>query len=152
VAPNTNDDSHLLIETLSNLMERTNLKTIYSNGGHVSPDTDTSLQAQKVKQVQIAIRGCKPNPDILNLADFEFQFEPEGKPLAVTCPQGQAVGLNLSRMTKAFMAYNATEACERCPLVEKSPSLRGKRDPRRRLCFTQAEAQAATRRRLSLEE
>jgi hypothetical protein len=50
------------------------------------------------------------------------------------------------------MAYFATEGCEACPLVNKCPSQRGKRDPRRRLRFTQAEAQTAAKRRLSWEE
>jgi hypothetical protein len=152
VAPNATDDSQLLVEALPNLKERTDLQTIYTDGGHASSDADTALQAQKVKQVQTAIRGRKPNPDKLNLADFEFQFEPDGKPLAVTCPQGQTVGANLTKQKKAFVAYFATEGCEACPLASKCPSQRGKRDPRRRLRFTQAEAQAAARRRLSLEE
>jgi hypothetical protein len=108
------------------LKERTDLKTVYTDDGYASPDADTALQAQKVKQVQTAIRGCKPNPDKLHLADFIFRFDPDGIPLEVTCPQDQTVGANPTKQKKAFMAYFATEACEACPLANKCPSQRGK--------------------------
>jgi hypothetical protein len=152
VAPNGTDDSQLLVEALPNLKERTDLQTIYTDGGHASSDADTALHAQEVKQVQTAIRGRKPNPDKLHLADFILRFGPDGIPFEITCPQNQTVSVNLTKQKKAFMAYFTTEGCEACPLASKCPSQTGKRDPRRRLRFTQADAQAAARRRLSWEE
>lgn len=74
VAPNATDESQLLVEALPNLKERTDLETIYTDGGHAGPTADTVLQEQRVEHIQTAIRGRSPNPDNLHLADFTIRF------------------------------------------------------------------------------
>ena len=151
VAPNATDDSQLLVEALPNLKERTDLKTIFTDGGHAGPTADTVLQQQGVEQVQTAIRGRNPNPDKLHLSDFAIRFDEDGKPFEATCPQGQTVVLQPSLQKKAFVAHFAAEACAACSLADKCPARPGKRDPRHHLRFTQAEAQVAARLRRSRE-
>jgi len=59
----------LLAEALPNLKERTELDTIYTDGGHGGPEADTVLQEQQVEHIQTAylrrgrqaIRGRSPN-------------------------------------------------------------------------------------------
>lgn len=149
VDSNTTDDSQFLAEALPNLKERTVLETVYTDGGHGGPQADQVLAAQGVEQIQTAIRGRSPNPEKLSLADFVLTCNAAGVPVQLTCPEGQTVPVNLSRQQKAFVASFAQAGCAACPLAKKCPAQPGKRDPRPRLRFTQAEAQAAQRRRRS---
>ena len=151
-APNCTDDSQLLAEGLPNLKERTNLETLYSDGGFGGPLADPVLQKQKVELVQTAIRGRQPNPEKLNLANFAIQMDAEsGKPLQVTCPHGQSVAAHPTCQKKGFVAHFAPPDCQICPFFEQGqcPAQAGKRDERHHLRFTQAEAQASQRRRRS---
>lgn len=154
-APNHSDDSQLLAEALPNLKARTGVNTIYSDGGFGGSQSDPVLQAQKVELVQTAIRGRQPNPDKLHLADFEIKLDDEsGKPLQVTCPNGQTVLAQGTSQKKGFVAHFETAICSTCPFFEKGqcPAQPGKRDERHHLRFTQAEAQASRRRRRSQEQ
>ena len=151
-APNSTDDSQLLAEALPNLKERTDLKTLYSDGGFGGPQADPVLQEQKVELVQTAIRGRQPDPAKLHLADFEIKLNDEsGKPLQVTCPHGQHVPAHSTSQKKGFVAHFEQSICSTCPFFEKGqcPAQPGKRDERHHLRFTQAAAQASKRRRRS---
>jgi hypothetical protein len=148
-ASNATDDSQLLAEALPNLKERTELDTIYTDGGHGGPDSDVVLQEQQVEHIQTAIRGRTLDPDKLYLADFAIKFNPDNQPVKVTCPNGQTEPAHPSSQKKAFVAHFNAGVCSTCPLVDKCPSRPGQRDPRRHVRFTQAEAQASERRRRS---
>lgn len=153
-APNCTDDSQLLAEALPNLKERTDLETLYADGGFGGLQADPVLQKQKVELVQTAIRGRQPDPEKLHLADFEIKLDEEsGKPLQVTCPQGQHVPAHTTHQQKGFVAHFDPSICQTCSLFEKGqcPAQAGKRDERHHLRFTQAQAQAAQRRRRSRE-
>jgi len=150
-APNSTDDSQLLAEALPNLKERTELKTIITDGGHGSPKTDAILQEEQVEHIQTAIRGRNPNSDKLHLSDFVIRINEVGKPVKVTCPQGQTVTVQTSIQKKAFVAHFPIEVCQTCPLADKCPARSGKRDGRYHLRFTHAEAHTSERRRRSQE-
>jgi hypothetical protein len=152
VASNDVDDSQLLAEALPDLKKRTELATIYTDGGHGGPDSDVVLQQQKVEHIQTAIRGRTLDPDKLYLADFTIKFNPDNQPVKVTCPHGQTEPAHSSSQKKAFVAHFGAEVCSTCPLVDKCPAQPGKRDPRRHVRFTQAQAQASERRRRSREQ
>ena len=72
VAPNCVDDAKLMEEALSNLKERTELETLYTDGGYGSPSADQSSRDSQVEQIQTAIRGRAPSTEKLNLAAFEI--------------------------------------------------------------------------------
>jgi hypothetical protein len=152
--PNSTDDSHLLAEALPNLKERTQLETIYTDGGHGGPVADVALQKQGVEQIQTAIRGRSPNPDQLHLADFTIKLNEDGKPVKITCPKDQTVPVQTSSQKKAFVAHFDPDLCPACPFGQagKCPAQPGKRDGRHHLRFTQAEAHASERRRRSQEQ
>jgi hypothetical protein len=149
VASNNVDDSHLLAEALPNLQARTQVETMVTDGGYGGAASDTALQNAQVSLLQTAIRGRSPNPEKLHLANFEIKFNPEGKPSKVTCPQGQTVPAQTSSHQKAFVAHFDPAVCQACPLCERCPAQPGKRDARHHLRFTQTEARAAERRRMS---
>jgi hypothetical protein len=153
VAPNVTDDSQLLAEALPNLKERTKVNTMYTDGGFGSPETDKVLQEQQVELVQTAIRGRDPDPEKLNLSDFEIKFNLDGKPVQITCPNSQTVSANATHQQKGFVACFDPSVCLDCPFFkqEHCPAQPGKRDGYLRLRFTQADARTAERRRRSRE-
>lgn len=151
VAPNNIDDGQLLAKALPNLKARTDLDTLYTDGGHGGPQADVVLQAHQVQHIQTAIRGREPNPEKLHLADFTIQPNEHGEPVKATCPQGQTVSVHLTSQQKAFVARFDPAVCETCPLVSCCRARAGKRDARYHLRFSLSEAQAAERRRRSRE-
>jgi hypothetical protein len=149
VAPNNIDDTKLLAEALPELKERTDLDTLYTDGGYGSPEMDEALTEEQVEQIQTAIRGRKPSSEKLHLSEFEIKQTEEGKPTQITCPQGQNVKVQSSSRKKSFVAHFDEERCRTCPFSSVCPAQPGKRDPRRHLRFTQAQAHVAQRRRRS---
>jgi hypothetical protein len=149
VAPNNVDDTQLLAEALPEIKERTDLDTLYTDGGYGSPETDDMLRESDVAQIQTAIRGRKPSSEKLHLSDFEIKQTDEGKPTQITCPQGQKVKVQPSNRKKSYVAHFDKDDCQTCPFVSICPAKPGKRDPNWHLRFTQAQANVSQRRRRS---
>jgi len=125
VASNHTEDAEMLVEALPNLKERTELETLYTDGGFGSPAADKTLQDHQVEQIQTAIRGRIPNNEKLNLSDFEIKQTEKGVPTRITCPQGQTVAVYSSSQKKAYVAHFEDEVCLACPLLTKCPVQRG---------------------------
>lgn len=149
VAPNNIDDTKLLAEALPELKERTDLDTLYTDGGYGSPEMDDMLRKTDVVQIQTAIRGRKPSIEKLHLSDFEIKQKEDGKPTQITCPNGQNVRVQASNKRKSFVAHFELGDCQTCPFAAACPAKPGKRDPRRHLRFTQAQTNVAQRRKRS---
>jgi hypothetical protein len=149
VAANSVDDAKLMEEALPNLKERTELDTLYTDGGFGSPDADQAMLDNKVEQIQTAIRGRAPSTEKLNLSDFEIKQTETGKPTQITCPQGQTVAVHPSSQKKGFVAHFELEVCQVCPFLEKCPAQRGKRDTRFHLRFNQQQVNVSQRRKRS---
>jgi len=147
VAPNNVDDTQLLAEALPELKERTDLDTLYTDGGYGSPEMDDTLAEQQVEQIQTAIRGRKPGTEKLHLSDFEIKQTEEGKPTQITCPQGQNVAVHPGNRKNSYVAHFELAVCQPCPLAAACPAKPGHRDPRWHLRFTQAQANVAQRRK-----
>ncbi len=150
VAPNNVDDTQLLAEALPDLKERTDLDTLYTDGGYGSPEIDDAMAENQVEQVQTAIRGRKPSEEKLHLSDFDIKQTDEGKPTKITCPNDQKVEVQTSSQRKSFIAHFKDKTCQNCKYAKVCPAKLGKRDPNKRhLRFTQAEANISQRRRRS---
>jgi hypothetical protein len=149
VAPNNVDDTQLLAEALPELKERTELNMLYTDGGYGSPEMDDTLAEKQVEQIQTAIRGRKPSAEKLHLSDFEIKQTEGGKPTQITCLKGQNVKVHPSNRKKSFVAHFEVDDCQSCPYSQACPAKPGKRDPRKHLRFTQAQANVAQRRRRS---
>ena len=146
VASNHTEDAELLVEVLPNLKERTQLETLYTDGGYGSPDADQTLQDNQVEQIQTAIRGRIPSTEKLNPSDFKIKQAESGKPTQITCPQGQTVAVHSSSQKKGFVAHFEAEVCQACPLLQECPVQRGKRDLRFHLRFNQQQVNMSQRR------
>jgi hypothetical protein len=150
VAPNNVDDADLLTQALPELKERTKIETLYADGGYGSRAADEQLVEHKVELIQSGIRGREPVEDKLSLAQFSFTTTEKGKPLTITCPNGQEVIVEPGRTT-GYMARFDPMICETCPfaLQNRCRATPHKRDPAYKLSFTQQEIHWARRRRRS---
>jgi hypothetical protein len=148
VAPNNQEDADLLAEGLPALKARTEVETLYVDGGFGSPEVDQVCLDQKVEIVQTGIRGNQPNPDKFNLADFEIQQDEKGKPIQMTCPTGQMAPVEPGRTT-GYVVHFDTLQCQNCRFFQEKRcrAIGGKRDPRPKLSFTQQEVNWARRRK-----
>ena len=151
VAPNNTEDSDLMMDAIPGLKKRTDLKTLYTDGGFGSPDADDALIDQKIEQVQTKMRGKAPDPDKFNLADFDIQHDEKGKPLMITCPAGETIPVEPGRTTGYQARFNAA-VCEHCAfyLEGRCRAKPQKRIPCFSLSFTQREVNWARRRRRHL--
>lgn len=150
VAANNINDNQLLDEALPNLVERTDLKILYTDGGYGGPEEDQDLMKKKIKQIQTGIRGRKLNKERLDLSDFEIEQSEEGIPTQIVCPQGQTVPVKLSSQKKGYTARFEEKICEACPLMEKCRTKKGKRYPGYHLRFSPENMTVSQRRRRSL--
>ena len=148
VAPNNVDDADLLIQSVPGLKERTGLETLYADGAYGSPAADELLIEHNVELFQTGIRGGAPVADKLSLSQFDFTTSEKGKPLGITCPNGQEVQVEPGRTT-GYIARFDPQICQTCPfaLQNRCRATPGKRDPSFKLSFTQREVNWAKRRK-----
>ncbi len=154
VAANTTEDDALLVATLRELKPRTDLDTLYTDGGYGGPQSDLLLREQQVTLIQTAIKGRKPAASKLHLADFAIMQDAAGVPLEITCPQGQTVPVTPGAKPQRFAADFASATCETCPLYAagRCPPQPDNRRRRLRLTFNQAEVAKSQRHRRSRAE
>jgi len=152
VAPNNTDDSQLLADALPNLQERTDLDTLMTDGGYGGEASDAALDGQSVKLIQTAIRGTKPDPYKFHLSDFDIQFDQQGSPTRITCPNKQNVSIKPARTT-GLQARFDPEICSACPfqMDGRCRAKPQKRDQRFLLSLTLKQIKAAQRRIQFLE-
>jgi len=152
-APNNVDDPDLMIAALPNLVQRTELKQLYTDGGYGSPAADQALRTHQVEQIQSAIRGTRLNPDKLHLSAYLLQQDEQGQAIQITCPQGITVGVQPTPSHKSFLARFDPADCAACPFhaEDRCRILWRKRCAKFQMDFTQQEVDAAVRRRRCLE-
>lgn len=115
VAPNSTDDTKLLLQAVPNLTQRTNLDTLFTDGGYGSPEVDQVLIDNEISLLQTGIRGHKLNQEKLSFADFIIHTNPSGQPVQVTCPYGQISPVQLGSQKKGYVAKFSIPICESCP-------------------------------------
>ncbi len=143
--PNCADDAAMLEEALPDLVARTDVDEMHTDGGYNSPTVDAWLNDANIEQFQTAIRGRKSDKDRLGVADFVFTRDNEGQPQKVTCPHGQQVEVKEARKALRFTALFDSVACETCPLRAQCPTKPLRRKPDRVLRFSQQQVNVAHR-------
>ncbi len=151
VAPNDTDDSALLVAVLPELKQRTDLDTLHSDAPYGGPQSDVVLREQQVALIQTGICGSKPSTSKLHLADFAITQDAHGLPLALTCPQGQAVPVIADPEAQRFLVDFPADICTHCPLYleGRCPPQPDHRRRSFRLSVTQADVDKAQRHRRS---
>ena len=149
VEPNSADDGAMLVEAADELADRTEVKTLYTDGGYNGPEVDKKLAKRRIEQIQTGIRGKKATRPALQ--DFDWEVDEQQLPVAVTCPGGQRVDVERGRTDHTFVARYDKSRCHCCSLLGDCPTQPLKRRPERVLRFTTRQAQAAQRVRRSHE-
>ncbi len=150
---NTTDDAVLLAEALPDLVPRTGVNEMHTDGGYNSADADQVLDQQRVQLVQSAIRGRQPSTEKLGLADFTWQLaEEDDQPQSVTCPHGQQVAVTPGRKAGRYRAAFAAADCAQCPLRAQCPAQPLKRRPEYVVRFSQHDLHVALRRQRCADE
>ncbi len=150
---NTTDDSTMLAEALPELVERTELTKMYSDGGYNSDEVDNVCHDQEVELIQTAIRGRTPSSEQVNLEDFTFILNESGELKQITCPQGQTVAVEVGSKDGRYKATFTQLKCAPCDLLAQCHMMTLKRQPtKRRLYFTLAQVRLAQRRQRMKQE
>jgi hypothetical protein len=148
--PNTTDDAAMLADSLPALKKRTGVDEMHTDGGYNSPDVDQVMRQEQVEQVQTAIRGRQPDPNRLNLDDFQWELDPEGQPMALTAPNGQRAEVEPGRKPDRYIArFNQPPATSSSPPASASTS--PKPDPPSALYFSGPQLDLALRRQRSAQ-
>lgn len=143
VAPNVTDDEQLLVEGLADLKERTDLDTLWTDGGYNGPEAEAVLREQQVTHIPTAIRGARPASGGLGLDAFSWETDHRGVPSSLTCPGGQQVPVGPGRKAGRHLAHFDQMVCEGCLLLGQCPTRRRKRRALRVLRLTTRQAQVA---------
>jgi Transposase DDE domain len=115
VAPNLADDQDLMAAALPELIERTGLSKLWTDGGFTGEKADRTIAQHKIEQVPTALRGEAGAEDKLAWQDFAWQLDAAHEPVAVTCPGGQSVAvMGRERPYRSCVFDQAT--CRQCPL------------------------------------
>ena len=148
VAANNVDDGDLLAQAVADLKERTEIKTLYADGAYGSASADEQLNEHQVELIQSGIRGSAPAADKLSLSRFSFATNEKGRPLTITCPNGQEVAVEPGRTT-GYIARFDPQICQPCPfaLQDRCRAKPGKKDPSFKLGFTLQQVNWARRRK-----
>lgn len=151
VAPNSVDDGKLLLQALPNLAERTDLETLYTDGGYGGAELDRSLTDKGIALFQTGIRGKKLKPDKLSFYHFSIHQDEAGQPTQVTCPYGQTAPVEVGSHKKGYVARFSVSICESCLFhrIEKCPTRLRKRKQFYGLYFMPSKMRLALRRERS---
>jgi len=101
--PNTTEDADMLAAAVPNLIQRTDLEQMHTDGAYGSPDVDDLLAEHEIELHQSAIRGRQPNPDKFNLADCQWELAEDGKPIVAITPQGERVEVEAGRAPDRYI-------------------------------------------------
>ena len=143
---NLTDDAELLNQAIPNLVARTDVDELYTDGGYNSQQVDKTLQRYRLELYQSAIRGPTTQKGRLGVSDFEFERNRRGVPTRVRCPQGQETTVSSTYTDNRFRAAFDATICATCSLLKQCPTLALKRRPHlRHLRFHQEQVNIAHR-------
>jgi hypothetical protein len=122
--PNVSDDEQMLVDALPDLVERTDVNELYTDGGYNGSGLDEALAGTSIQHLQSAIRGGHTPDGFLSLTDFDWETHDDGQPANLTCPQGQVIPVEPGRTDQRFIARPDCEICDVCSLLTICPMRR----------------------------
>jgi len=143
VASNTTDDEQMAVDGVPDLKARTDLETLWTDGGYNGPDAELAFREHQVEHIPTNVRGGRASPDRLGLEVFCWETDEAGKPLAVSCPGGQRAEVRAGRKVSRFLADFDQTICETCPFCDQCPTRSLKRRPARVLRLRARQVQVA---------
>lgn len=149
VGPNLTDDEQMLVDALPGLKERTNLDTLWTDGGFTGPAAEGACRKNEVQHIPTSIRGCHASSTKVALSAFDWELDQEGNPRTVRCPGGQHVTVRAGFNPGRFIADFDATICEQCPWAAQCRAEHRKKRPIRALYVSAREAQVARLRQRS---
>jgi hypothetical protein len=151
VGPNLTDDEQMAVDALPELKARTELETLWTDGGYTGPTAESTFREHKVEHVPTSIRGCHVSSTKLGLSAFSWELDEKGNPRSVRCPGGQYVTVRAGFSPGRFIADFDATVCEKCFSADQCCAESRKRRPVRAVYVTARQAQVARLRQRSLE-
>jgi hypothetical protein len=151
VGPNLTDDEQMLVDALPGLKERTDLDTLWTDGGFTGPAAEAACRKNEVQHVPTSIRGDRVSSTKLGLNAFDWELDEEGNPRSVRCPGGQEVAVRAGFNPARFIADFDATICEQCPWADRCRAEHRKKRPTRALYVSARQAQVARLRQRSLQ-
>jgi len=149
--PNLTDDEQMGVRALPDLKARTDLRTLWTDGGYTGPTAEAAFREYQVEHIPTAIRGCHVSPRHLGLSAFAWEFYEAGNPRIVRCPGRQEVVVRAKSNGRRFLASFDEAVCQMCPWTDRCPAQPRKLRPVRVLYATVRQAQVAQLRQRSLQ-
>jgi len=147
VASNVTDDTEILTARLPKLTEKTDLDTLYTDGGYSSGNNDRLEEKHSITHIQTAIKGRPQKADKLHLEDFIVSPDKVTEKTLITCPGNITVKVRPGRKAERWRGVFPHEACRHCAFA--STCCTQDRNRGRVLYFTTSEVRRAQRRRCS---
>jgi hypothetical protein len=151
VGPNLTDDQQMAVDALPGLKARTDLETLWTDGGYTGPAAEAACREQQVKHVPTSIRGRPVSSKQWGLSAFDWELDEAGNPRAVRCPGEQHVTIQAGFRPDRFMADFDATICEKCSRADRCCVESRKLRPVRVLYVSAREAQVARLRQRSLQ-
>ena len=145
-APNAMDDGQLLVEAVPDLVERTDVERITTDGGYNGPGPDSVLTDHKIEHEQTAICGGKPLADGINLAHFSFNYTDKDILTTLICPREQTAPVKAGKQDDHFIVHFDANVCAACPLRQLCPATRTRGNQKPVPYFTQRDLLVAQKR------
>ena len=151
IETNRTSDIKLLQDALPELMERTEIEQLVTDGGYVSPDIDAELRRNGIDQITTGLTGTLPNHHggKKALSDFEMNLDREGNMTKAVCPAGQQATIHSSASGKSFKLWFELVICQTCVFCQagQCPVQRDKRKNLFFLVVPKERASSSQRRR-----
>lgn len=151
VGPNLTDDEQMAVDAVPDLKARTDLKTLWTDGGYTGPDAEKKFRDHQVDHVPTSIRGCHVSSKRLGLSTFSWELDDEGEPKTVLCPGGQHVAVRAGFKEGRFLVDFDDTICQSCQWADTCSADPRKLRPARTLRVSTRQAQVAKLRRRSLQ-
>lgn len=144
---NTTDDQELYANDVKNLKNRTNLDTIWTDGGYVGDKADQASKKNNITHNVTAVKGKNKSTDKMSLDDFIFKRYNNGNICEIECPNEVKGKIENGRKKGRMIARFEITKCKDCLFKDKCPTTEAKKKPMRILRFSIKEAIVSEKRK-----
>jgi hypothetical protein len=127
-AANCVDDGQLLADTLDDLAERqVAIDEATVDGGYNGRTSEAACQRHGVRLRPTTIRGGQTKEGVFGWEVYDWTLDKEGKPVTVTCPEGQTTSVQPGQKEGRYLARFDETICAGCPFFQAECRVRTRR-------------------------
>jgi len=118
VEPNWTDDATLMEQSLDNQSAREiEVDRVTTDGGYTGPRGEAAREKHEVELRATRMRGGRSAADKWGGEQYTWEFDDEGRPVAIICPQGCRAALVPGQAEGRFIARFEGACCADCPFL-----------------------------------